>query len=63
MKSILLLAMLYASLFAFNGKVVSISGGDTITILTQQREQIKVRLFGIDAPGLNTPPLVIFVNI
>ena len=63
MKSILLLAMLYASLFALSGRVVSISGGDTITILTQQREQIKVRLFGIDAPGLNAFPLVIFVNI
>lgn len=62
MKSILLLAVLYASLFAFNGKVVSIHDGDAITIL-QNKTQIKVRLFGIDAPGLNTPPLVIFVNI
>lgn len=49
MKSILLLTMLYASLFAFNGKVVSIHDGDTITIL-QNKEQTKVRLFGIDAP-------------
>lgn len=49
MKSILLLAMLYASLFAFNGKVVSIHDGDTITIL-QDKQQIKVRLYGIDAP-------------
>ncbi|MBE3610511.1 thermonuclease family protein [Campylobacter californiensis] len=49
MKSILLLAMLYASLFAFVGKVVSIHDGDTITIL-QGKQQIKVRLHGIDAP-------------
>ena len=54
MKSILLLAMLYASLFAFNGKVVSIHDGDTITIL-QGKQQIKVRLFGIDAPELKQP--------
>lgn len=54
MKSILLLAMLYASLFAFNGKVVSIHDGDTITIL-QGKQQIKVRLFGIDAPELEQP--------
>ena len=57
MKSILLLAMLYASLFALSGKVVSIHDGDTITVL-QGKQQI-----GIDAPGLNTLPLVIFVNI
>nr|DAN83795.1 MAG TPA: nuclease-like protein [Caudoviricetes sp.] len=54
MKSILLLAMLYASLFAFNGKVVSIHDGDTITVL-QDKQQIKVRLFGIDAPELKQP--------
>ena len=49
MKSILLLAILYASLFAFVGKVVSIHDGDTITVL-QNKQKIKVRLFGIDAP-------------
>ena len=54
MKSILLLAMLYASLFAFNGKAVSIHDGDTITVL-QNKQQIKVRLFGIDAPELKQP--------
>lgn len=36
-------------LFALSGKVVSIHDGDTITIL-QGKQQIKVRLFGIDAP-------------
>ena len=54
MKSILLLTMLYASLFAFNGKVVSIHDGDTITVL-QGKQQVKVRLFGIDAPELKQP--------
>lgn len=41
-------------LFAFSAKVVKISDGDTITIL-QNKTQIKVRLFGIDAPELKQP--------
>jgi micrococcal nuclease len=32
------------------GKVVSVSDGDTITVLTAAKEQVKVRLYGIDAP-------------
>ncbi|EJP74630.1 thermonuclease family protein [Campylobacter sp. FOBRC14] len=39
---------------AFSGKVVSIHDGDTITIL-QNKQQIKVRLFGIDAPEKKQP--------
>ena len=41
-------------LFALSGKVVSIHDGDTITVL-QGKQQIKVRLFGIDAPELKQP--------
>lgn len=37
------------SLFAFPAKVVKIYDGDTITIL-QDKQQTKVRLYGIDAP-------------
>jgi endonuclease YncB( thermonuclease family) len=37
-------------LFAINGKVVKITDGDTLTILTDINEQIKIRLHGIDAP-------------
>ena len=51
MKSILLLIMLHTSPFAFSSKVVSIHDGDTITIL-QNKQQIKIRLFGIDVPEL-----------
>ncbi len=32
------------------GKVVSVADGDTMTILTDSEERIKVRLYGIDAP-------------
>jgi len=33
-----------------NGKVIGISDGDTITILNDKQEQIKIRLTGIDCP-------------
>ena len=35
---------------SFDGKVVSVADGDTITVLTDQKRQIKVRLYGIDCP-------------
>ena len=46
--------MIASPLFALSGKVVSIHDGDTITVL-QGKRQIKVRLFGIDAPELKQP--------
>ena len=51
-------AVLLASLIAFSpvddfqGKVVSIADGDTVTVL-RGTEQVKVRLDGIDAPEKN----------
>jgi len=32
------------------GKVVSVTDGNTITILTQQHEQIEIRLSAVDTP-------------
>lgn len=35
---------------AWIGKVVGISDGDTITVLTEDKQQIKIRLYGVDCP-------------
>jgi endonuclease YncB( thermonuclease family) len=34
----------------FTGKVVGVTDGDTITVLSSEKEQFKIRLYGIDAP-------------
>lgn len=49
---ILIFGLLLSTLcFAqIKGKVVKVSDGDTFTILTSNKEQIKIRLYGIDAP-------------
>lgn len=49
MKILALILFLPLSLFAFSAKVIKISDGDTITVLSG-KEQTKVRLYGIDAP-------------
>jgi endonuclease YncB( thermonuclease family) len=38
------------SAIAFEGKVVDVSDGDTITVLDGKKEQHKIRVAGIDAP-------------
>lgn len=35
---------------SFDGKVVRVADSDSITVLTDQKRQIKVRLYGIDCP-------------
>jgi endonuclease YncB( thermonuclease family) len=37
------------------GKVVKIADGDTLTLLTQSNQQVKIRLAGIDAPERKQP--------
>jgi len=56
----ILLCLLSASALAadadsFTARVVSVSDGDTITALVDGKEQLKVRLTGIDAPELGQP--------
>ena len=51
---LLLIPTLPISIIAEQNKVVSIHDGDTITVL-QNKQQIKVRLFGIDASELKQP--------
>ena len=48
-QAFLLILLLSFSVLAQTGKVVGISDGDTITVLSD-RKQIKVRIAGIDAP-------------
>ena len=36
--------------FAWSGKVVGIADGDTITALREGKQQVKIRLYGIDCP-------------
>lgn len=58
MKKILFILLLFISCNppaekdeeVLKGKVVSVADGDTVTILTENDEQIRIRLYGIDAP-------------
>ena len=50
-----LLISLTASADAITGRVVKVADGDTITILTQQKNQVKIRLNGIDTPERKQP--------
>ena len=48
-----LLPVVFLPLFSIaqlSGKVISITDGDTFTLLTANKQQVKIRLFGVDCP-------------
>jgi micrococcal nuclease len=47
---LLLLLFLFAN--TFTAKVIGITDGDSITVLTDKKQQVKIRLEGIDCPEL-----------
>jgi endonuclease YncB( thermonuclease family) len=52
---LLLLAAVPAWAETLTGRVVAIADGDTLTLLTPDRRQIKVHLHGIDTPESHQP--------
>jgi endonuclease YncB( thermonuclease family) len=51
---ILLLFVVQAS-YGLEGRVVSVTDGDTIKIVTNDKTQYRIRLYGIDAPEKKQP--------
>ncbi|MAD57874.1 MAG: hypothetical protein CMK44_04785 [Porticoccus sp.] len=52
---LIFLSSLSAEAEIFEGTVVRIADGDTLTLLTHPKKYVKVRLAGIDAPEKNQP--------
>jgi endonuclease YncB( thermonuclease family) len=58
LKYIVFCALLFSSVpcLAWQGKVISVYDGDTITVSTSDNQKVKIRLYGIDAPELKKQP-------
>jgi len=39
----------------FTGRVITVADGDTITVLTSDKRQVKIRLYGVDCPEYGQP--------
>jgi len=39
----------------FTGLVIAVADGDTITVLTKDKQQVRIRLYGIDCPEIGQP--------
>ena len=51
LKLLIFASLLFTCAFTdYEAKVVKISDGDTIKVLTVDKQEIKIRLHGIDAP-------------
>lgn len=55
MRIVYIFLLFMSILFADPIKIIKIYDGDTITALASQKEKIKIRLYGIDAPELKQP--------
>ena len=51
----LVLLLLSTLTWAWQGKVVHLTDGDTIVVLTDDKEQVRIRLYGIDTPESRQP--------
>lgn len=47
---LLLFSLLALPAWTWPGKVIKVADGDTLTVLRDGREQVRIRLYGIDAP-------------
>ncbi|MGP1484894.1 MAG: thermonuclease family protein [Campylobacter sp.] len=55
MKKVFVLLFLVSSLLADFVDIVNIHDGDSVTAITNEKDRVKIRLYGIDAPELKQP--------
>jgi endonuclease YncB( thermonuclease family) len=46
------LTIVFLAYNVFNAKVIGVTDGDTIVVLTEDKQQVKIRLEGIDCPEM-----------